>query len=192
VDCAYQGFASGDLDRDAAIVRKLLATSGREFFVAQSFAKNMGLYGERIGMLHVVCDTSEISSRVLSQLKLVIRPMYSSPPLHGARIIETVLGNPKLRDLWTSELKVVAGRIAAMRLLFKQKMEATTGISWSHVTDQIGMFSYTGISEKQVDVLINQWHIYLLKSGRISLAGLNDANIDYVVDAFADVVANHS
>ena len=188
VDCAYQGFASGDLDKDAWVVRHLLKNSNTEFFVAPSFAKNMGLYGERMGMLHVVTNQTDTANKVLSQLKLVIRPMYSSPPLQGARIVETVLGSPDLRQLWVQELRAVADRIGEMRVLFKERMEAKTGTGWGHVTNQIGMFSYTGVSEAQVEVLIGKWHIYMLKSGRISLAGLNHGNIDYVVEAFADVV----
>jgi aspartate/tyrosine/aromatic aminotransferase len=185
VDAAYQGFASGDLEADSFVPRTLLER-GFEFFVAQSFAKNFGLYGERVGMIHIVCSTPEISTIVLSQLKLVIRPMYSNPPIFGARLVEKVLSTPELFRAWETELKQVAGRIGQMRIALTEKLEQKTGKSWSHITSQIGMFSYTGLTEVEVEKMINKWHIYLLKSGRISLAGLNTKNLDYVVDAIVD------
>ena len=186
VDNAYQGYASGDLEKDALLQRLLLST-GCEFFVSQSFAKNLGMYGERIGMLHVVCDGQDTADRVLSQLKLVIRPMYSSPPIHGAKLVVGVLGDAGNFKEWSQELKAVAGRIHRMRAKLRAGLEERTGKEWQHITEQIGMFSFTGLSVAQCERLIDKWHIYLLKNGRISMAGLNEANLDYVVEAFDEV-----
>jgi len=117
--------------------------------VAQSFAKNFGLYGERIGALHIVVSNKDVATRVMSQLKLVIRAMYSNPPLHGARLVAKILGNPKNRAEWEAELKAVAGRITSMRKLLRDEL-VSLGVkgNWDHITNQIGMFSYTGLSKK--------------------------------------------
>lgn len=119
--------------------------------VAQSFAKNMGLYGERVGALHCVCESPEVAARAAGQIKMVVRAMYSNPPIHGARVAALVLGVPELREQWQNELREVAGRIGAMRTQLKETLEkiGTPG-DWSHVTRQIGMFSYTGLTEAQV------------------------------------------
>lgn len=188
-DTAYQGYASGDLEKDSHMMRRLL-DSGAEFFITQSFAKNMGLYGERFGMLHIVTASSEIAEKVLSQLKLVIRPMYSSPPVHGAKIAIRVLSNPDMFETWLSELKSVSARINAVRTQLAAGLEKNGCGDWSHITRQIGMFSYTGMSAAQVERMISKWHIYMLKNGRISLAGLNDGNLAYVVQAITDCVQN--
>ena len=187
VDCAYQGFASGDLEEDGWLCRELLRRN-LEFFVAQSFAKNLGMYGERIGMLHVVLKSSEIAENVISQLRLVIRPMYSSPPIHGARLVAGVL--ERNFQVWQEELKQVANRLKSVRVSLRNGLEEKVGGDWSHITKQIGMFSFTGFTENQCDTLINQFHIYLLKNGRISLAGINSSNLQYVLDSFANVIKN--
>lgn len=188
-DSAYQGYASGDLDKDGYMVRALLE-SGCEFFITQSFAKNMGLYGERFGMIHIVTQDACIAEKVLSQLKLIVRPMYSSPPIHGAKIVARVLSNPDLRAMWLSELKEVSDRINHVREALAKGLEANGCGDWSHVTRQIGMFSYTGLTVSQVERMIAKWHIYMLKNGRISLAGINSSNLSYVIEAFTDCVKN--
>mmetsp|Transcript_28537 Transcript_28537/g.66125 ORF Transcript_28537/g.66125 Transcript_28537/m.66125 type:complete len:411 (-) Transcript_28537:43-1275(-) len=188
LDSAYQGYASGDLEKDAATIR-LFANMGFEFFLCQSFAKNLGLYGERMGMLHVVCNSADHSKAVLSQLKLVIRPMYSSPPIHGAHLVMKVLGNQERFDQWKKELKEMADRIHEVRHLLRSGLESKgTPGKWNHITDQIGMFSFTGLSQAQCERLIAQHHIYLLKSGRISMAGLNKSNMQHMVDSVDEVV----
>eukprot|EP00397_Hematodinium_sp_SG-2012_P033933 GEMP01036333.1.p1 GENE.GEMP01036333.1~~GEMP01036333.1.p1 ORF type:complete len:403 (+),score=94.89 GEMP01036333.1:141-1349(+) len=188
LDNAYQGYASGDIERDGYSAR-LFFDSGMEFFACQSFAKNMGLYGERMGMLHVICPNKEEAATTLSQVKLVIRPMYSSPPIHGAFLVEKVLGNDAYRAQWARELKAMADRVLEVRDLLRKGLEAKgTPGTWNHITDQIGMFSFTGLTVPQVEKLTKVYHVYLLKSGRISLAGLNKANIPYFVDAVDDVV----
>lgn len=191
MDSAYQGYASGDLDRDAYAVR-LFEELGFEFFLCQSFAKNLGLYGERIGMLHVICGDKTHAQAVLSQLKLVIRAMYSSPPKHGAHLVVKVLGSNELFQRWRSELKGMADRIHEVRHLLRKGLEdkGTPG-EWNHITDQIGMFSFTGLTKDQCERLIKEHHVYLLKSGRISMAGLNKGNIDYMVQS-VDAVVRHA
>mmetsp|Transcript_41381 Transcript_41381/g.95211 ORF Transcript_41381/g.95211 Transcript_41381/m.95211 type:complete len:411 (+) Transcript_41381:74-1306(+) len=188
LDSAYQGYASGDLEKDAQAIR-LFASMGFEFFLCQSFAKNLGLYGERIGMLHVVCSAADHANAVLSQLKMVIRPMYSNPPVHGAHLVMKVLGNKDRFEEWRRELKEMAGRIYEVRSALRNGLESKgTPGKWNHITDQIGMFSFTGLSETQCDRLIKEHHIYLLKSGRISLAGLNKANMKHMIDSVDEVV----
>jgi len=151
--------------------------------------KNFGLYGERIGAVHVMCNNKDRADAVLSQLKMVIRPMYSSPPRHGAAIVLRILTSPELRAQWVAELKSMSVRIDEMRTLLRNAIEAK-GVpgTWNHITDQIGMFSYTGLSKTQCESLINDHHIYLLKSGRISIAGLNPGNVEYVAECIGIVV----
>jgi len=188
MDSAYQGYATGCLDKDAMAIR-LFESLGFEFFLCQSFAKNLGLYGERIGMLHVVCGNADHAKAVLSQLKLVIRPMNSSPPRHGAHLVCKVLGNKARFEKWKIELKAMADRINEARQLLRSGLEAKgTPGKWNHITDQIGMFSFTGLSTAQCERLIKEHHIYLLKSGRISMAGLNKSNIEYMVQSVDEVV----
>jgi aspartate/tyrosine/aromatic aminotransferase len=188
IDNAYQGYASGNLEKDN-FATKLFDDSGMEFVLTQSFAKNFGLYGERVGMLHFVCTDRSRAEAVLSQLKLVVRPMYSSPPKQGAVLVTKVLEDPQLKAQWSSELKQMSERITKMRFLLRKKLEelGTPG-TWNHITDQIGMFSYTGLTAPQCERLINEFHIYLLKSGRISMAGINESNVDYVAEKIALVV----
>mmetsp|Transcript_76682 Transcript_76682/g.248622 ORF Transcript_76682/g.248622 Transcript_76682/m.248622 type:complete len:410 (+) Transcript_76682:62-1291(+) len=188
IDSAYQGYASGSLDTDAFATR-LFANMGFEMFMCQSFAKNLGLYGERIGMLHVVCNSADEAKVVLSQLKMVVRPMYSSPPIHGALLVKKILGDPAKLAAWKKELSGMADRILEVRSLLRTGLEAKgTPGTWNHITDQIGMFSFTGLTPTQCERLISEHHIYLLKSGRISLAGLNKANIPYMIDCVDEVV----
>eukprot|EP00070_Physeter_catodon_P046974 XP_028353868.1 aspartate aminotransferase, mitochondrial-like [Physeter catodon] len=170
LDTAYQGYASGDLKRDRFSVELFCNEGNLEMFVCQSFAKNMGLYGERAGMLHIVCASAERADVVLSQVKKVIRPMYSNPPLHPARIACKLLTDPTLRAEWEAELKEVSERIQNVRMALRSALEkkGTLG-TWNHITDQIGMFSYTGLTPDQCDRLTSQWHIFLMRNGRISL-----------------------
>jgi len=188
LDCAYQGFASGDLVTDGYAMQ-LMDKAGIEFILAQSFAKNMGLYGERFGMVHVVSNTPAAAKCVLSQLKLVVRPMYSSPPIHGGELVARILGDDSNYAAWKAQLKETAERILKMRqMLVKGLQDKGTPGTWTHITDQIGMFSFTGLTAAQCTTLIDEFSIYLLKNGRISLAGLNEGNIQYVVDAIDTAV----
>jgi len=182
-DSAYQGFASGSLDADAYSVR-LFVGDGGECFIAQSYAKNMGLYGERVGALSIVCRSATVATRVESQLKLVIRPMYSSPPIHGALIVATILSDRNLNYNWTVELKNMADRIISMRhqLYDALKARGTPG-DWSHIIKQIGMFTFTGLDKDQVAFMTAEYHIYLTSDGRISMAGLSSKTVPHLADA---------
>jgi len=130
---------------------------------------------------------------VNSQLKIIVRAMYSSPPIHGARIVAEVLSDPVLKAQWAQECKAMAERIKAMRSLLRSKLEAgngngNTGKSWQHVTDQIGMFCYTGLSKDQVLQLREQYHVYCTEDGRFSLAGINSHNVDYLAASILAVL----
>ncbi|KAJ3052236.1 Aspartate aminotransferase, cytoplasmic [Rhizophlyctis rosea] len=189
-DCAYQGFASGDLDRDAQAVRYFVE-QGFEMLVTQSFAKNMGLYGERCGALNVVAKTEESAKKAVSQWCKISRAAYSTAPSYGARIASTVLNNPELYQQWTEELKTMSYRIINMRdELFKHLQELGTPGTWNHVVDQIGMFSYTGLNLNQVNTLKEKFHVYLTDNGRISMAGLNTGNVRKFAEAVDWVVRN--
>jgi aspartate aminotransferase len=191
-DTAYQGFASGDLDRDASAIR-LFVEQGFELVIAQSFAKNFGLYGQRAGCFHYVAspsaDAAEITTRVASQLAILQRSEISNPPIYGARIASIVLNDDALFAEWQENLRTMSGRIIDMRNKLRAKLEelGTPG-QWYHITDQIGMFSFTGLSEPQVLKLRSDYHIYMTKNGRISMAGLNSRNVDYVAMAVDKVV----
>lgn len=187
-DSAYQGYATGDLEEDAYAVR-LFLDNNVPFCVAQSYSKNLGLYGERIGCASIVCSTSDEAKACQSQLAALIRPMYSNPPRFGAAIVKRILGESEKRERWEVELKSMSDRIADMRLQFRGLLEEmNTPGDWSHVTSQIGMFCYTGITAEQAEHLIDHHHVYLLKSGRISVAGLNPSNIEKVARAFDDAI----
>ncbi|CDJ39270.1 aspartate aminotransferase, putative [Eimeria tenella] len=189
LDCAYQGFGSGELEKDVFGVRLFCKSVKLPFFVAQSFAKNLGLYGERAGALHAVCGGPLEGPPVLSQLKALARRAYSSPPLHGALVLARVLGGGPLRTQWEKELSAISQRIKNMRQLLRNKLEGKqTPGNWKHITQQVGMFSFTGLTPEQCELLTSKWHIYLLKNGRISMAGVNHSNVDYIVTAIDDVI----
>jgi len=188
IDNAYQGYASGDLEKDN-FAQMLFEKSGMEYFISQSFAKNFGLYGERIGYVHVRCADKTMAAAVLSQLKILIRQAYSSPPIHGAAVVHKILSNPDLKQMWIGELKLMSNRIEQMRSALRSAIEAKgTPGTWNHITDQIGMFSYTGLTKPQVERMINEFHVYMTSDGRISVAGLNPANVQYVADCINTVV----
>lgn len=187
-DSAYQGFASGDLERDAWAVR-YFESRGFEMLCSQSFAKNFGLYNERVGNLTVVVKDAAVLPAIKSQITLLIRANYSNPPNHGARVVGTVLNDPQLFQQWKGHIKVMADRIISMREGLRQRLETLgTPGTWNHITDQIGMFSFTGLSPAAVTKLIEEHHIYLLKNGRINMCGLTTGNIDYVADCIHKVV----
>jgi len=188
-DMAYQGFASGSTDRDALAVR-LFVSEGHQIALSQSFAKNMGLYGERAGAFSLTTADPEEKARVESQLKIVIRPMYSNPPLHGARIANTILSVPELYGEWEAEVKGMAQRIISMRERLYDELTKThkTPGEWGHIKSQIGMFSFTGLSAPQTKRLAERANIYMTSDGRISMAGLNGRNIDYFAESVSGAV----
>mmetsp|Transcript_23332 Transcript_23332/g.69928 ORF Transcript_23332/g.69928 Transcript_23332/m.69928 type:complete len:263 (+) Transcript_23332:366-1154(+) len=186
-DMAYQGFASGDCDFDALGLRTFVA-DGHKPLLCQSFAKNMGMYGERIGAFTVVCDDAEEAAVINSQLKILIRPMYSNPPINGARIAAAVMSDPALRAEWMGEVKSMADRIITMRTSLKGNLEALGSVRrWDHIVDQIGMFCYTGMTPEQVAALAEKHSIYCTKDGRISVAGVSSGNVEYLANAMHDV-----
>ncbi|ALS63794.1 amino acid aminotransferase [Pandoraea apista] len=187
LDIAYQGFGDG-IDADAAVVR-LFAAAGLNFFVSSSFSKSFSLYGERVGALSIVTSSKDESTRVLSQLKRVIRTNYSNPPTHGGSVVAAVLGNAELRALWEEELAEMRERIRAMRLALVEKLRAH-GVErdFSFVIKQRGMFSYSGLTADQVERLREEFGIYAVSTGRICVAALNDKNIDVVAAAIAKVL----
>lgn len=187
LDMAYQGFAEG-IDADATAVRHFLA-AGIPFFVSSSFSKNFSLYGERVGALSIVTGSRDEAERVLSQLKRVIRTNYSNPPTHGAALVADVLASGELRAQWEEELGGMRRRIRAMREGLRQRLEAAVpGKDFSFVTEQRGMFSYTGLTPEQVERLKSEYGIYAVRSGRICIAALNARNLDYVAEAIAAVL----
>lgn len=186
LDMAYQGFGDG-LTEDGAAVAGFI-DAGLDFFVATSFSKSFSLYGERVGALSVVCPDRDTAVRVLSQLKRVIRSNYSNPPTHGAQVVTTVLTTPALRVLWETELAGMRLRIASMRKALRSKLEAA-GVrqDFSYITQQKGMFSYSGLRKDQMERLRAEFGIYGVDSGRICVAALNHKNIDATVTAIAVV-----
>ena len=181
------GFGYG-IAEDGAAVAKLVA-AGLNFFVSTSFSKSFSLYGERVGALSVVCASKEEADRVLSQLKLVIRTNYSNPQIHGATVVATVLNTPELRAQWEGELTEMRVRIKAMRQKLVDGLKAA-GVKqdMSFITDQIGMFSYSGLSKDQMQRLRSEFGVYGTDAGRMCVAALNSGNIDWVCASIAKVV----
>lgn len=190
-DCAYQGFVSGDPEIDAFAVR-LFADQGLEMVVACSFSKNFGLYGERTGALHVVSSSEESLKSCASQLRAISRVLYSTCPSFGARIVATVLNNPESKTQWQKECWMMANRLNEVRKdLHEQLRAANVKGTWDHVIKQRGMFSYTGLSKDVVNKLKEEYHIYMLTDGRISLAGLNKSNTPRFVKALLECLGTN-
>jgi aromatic-amino-acid transaminase len=186
LDMAYQGFGAG-IAEDGAVVRRFAAT-GCPLLVSNSFSKSFSLYGERVGALSVVASSAEEAARLLSQLKRVVRTNYSNPPTHGGKVVATVLTNPELRKLWEEELAGMRLRIREMRNEFVRKLkEKAPAHDFEFVREQIGMFSYSGLTKAQVDQLRAE-SIYAVDTGRICVAAMNSKNVDLVIDAIAKVL----
>ena len=188
LDLAYQGFGDG-MEADAYAVRALGA-SGLAGFVANSFSKSMSVYGERCGALSVICPDAAEAALVLGQLKATVRRNYSNPPLHGGLLVATLLGSPELRQLWATELDAMRDRIQAMRQQLHAIVSAKVpGRNFDYFLTQRGMFSYTGLSPAQVDRLREEFGVYILRSGRMCVAGLNSGNVERTAQAMAAVLA---
>ncbi|KVE28486.1 aromatic amino acid aminotransferase [Burkholderia singularis] len=189
VDIAYQGFGAG-LAADAFAVREL-ARRGVPALVANSFSKNFSLYGERVGALSAICDDVAVAQRVLGQLAGVVRSNYSSSPIYGAKIVAQVLTTPALRAQWEEELAAMCRRIAKMRAAIHDGLRAhVPADALARYVKQRGMFTYTGLSASQVDRLREKHGVYVLRSGRMCVAGLNEANVGIVSEAFGAVIAS--
>ncbi|MCQ9327893.1 amino acid aminotransferase [Pelistega suis] len=187
MDMAYQGFGD-NLDKDAYAIRKAVEM-GLSLFVSNSFSKNLSLYGERVGGLSVVCPDEAECQLVLGQLKAGVRRVYSSPPAHGGFITAAVMNTPELFAQWDSEVAQMRDRIKAMRQKLYTALSAKLpGRNFDYFIKQRGMFSYTGLNPQQVQRLQDEFAVYLVGSGRMCVAGLNESNIDYVAEAFAAVL----
>ena len=192
-DSAYQGFASGNAPHDAENFQTFCAHYGKTvpILLAQSFAKNFGLYGERCGTLSILCNSPQEQETVTSQLRTIIRPMYSSPPRHGSSIVKTILGNATLREQYQEECATMARRIQGMRHALVQALaDAGSTLDWSHLQEQTGMFAYTShLTPERCDALTRDFSIYLTRNGRLSLAGLNPHNLPHVAQAIHHVTS---
>ncbi|MCX7626306.1 MAG: aspartate/tyrosine/aromatic aminotransferase [Candidatus Sumerlaeaceae bacterium] len=187
LDFAYQGFYRG-IEEDAFAVR-LFAQSGLGFLVASSFSKNFSLYRERVGALTIVTGDAEESKRVLSQVKRVIRTNWSNPSSHGAQVVALVLNDPELRQQWIQEVAQMRERIWKMRRLFVEKLrEKGVGRDFGFIERQNGMFSFSGLEPEVVDRLRAEFSLYIVRSGRICIAAMNERNIDYICQAIAKVL----
>jgi aspartate aminotransferase len=188
LDFAYLGFGDGiESDRSALIE---FARPGAELLVASSYSKNFGLYSERVGALTVVTAAADSAKTVASQVKATIRTNYSNPPSHGASIVREILVDDALRQQWDGELAEMRERINGMRKLFTQTMaERLPDRDFSFIGRQRGMFSYTGLSGDQVDTLRDKFSIYIVRDGRINVAGINPGNVGPLCDAVSSVLA---
>ncbi|WP_321814162.1 MULTISPECIES: amino acid aminotransferase [unclassified Paraburkholderia] len=188
IDMAYQGFGDG-LDDDAWAIRAM-SDAGVAFLVSNSFSKNFSLYGERCGGLSVVCSSEQEATHVLTQMQAGVRRAYSSPPLFGAQLVAQVLGDAQLYAQWDAEVAAMRARIKSMRTGLRDRLrDALPGRAFDYLVEQRGMFSYTGLRAHEVDALRERFGVYLLRSGRLCVAGLNAGNLDYVAEAMASVLA---
>lgn len=186
-DMAYQGFATGDLDEDAYAVR-LFANSGINMILSQSFSKNLGMYGERIGCLSVLTQNEKEKIAVETNLRIIARREYSTPPKFGAVIVNIILSDEQLKKEWVEELNMMGTRIKEMRIELRKKLiEIGSKINWDSLINQKGMFAYTGLTPEQCDRMKNEFHIYLIRTGRISIPGLNHKNVEYVAKALHEI-----
>ena len=187
LDLAYQGYGDG-IEEDAYAIR-LLADEGLSFLVANSFSKSMSLYGERCGALSVVCPDAAQAVNVLGQMKATIRRNYSNPPMHGGQLVARVLSDPELRPMWEAEVVAMRDRIQTMRRKLHDVLSAKLpGRDFSYFLTQRGMFSYTGLSAEQCDRLKEEFGVYLVRSGRMCVAGLNTGNVEATANAMAAVL----
>ena len=189
LDLAYQGYGDG-IEEDAFAPR-LLAYEGLPFLIANSFSKSMSLYGERCGALSVVCPDADQAARVLGQMKFMIRRNYSNPPMHGGQVVAKVLTDPALRAMWEAEVADMRGRIQSMRQeLYRVLAAKLPNRDFNYFLTQRGMFSYTGLTAEQADRLKNDFGVYILRSGRMCVAGLNTRTVEATAEAFAAVLGD--
>ncbi len=188
LDMAYQGFGQG-IEEDGAIVGRFVQ-AGLNFLVSTSFSKSFSLYGERVGALSVLCEDAQEAQRVLSQLKIMIRTNYSNPPIHGGAVVAEVLNTPALRQIWEKELAEMRVRIKSMRQKLVDGLKAAgVKTDMSFITQQVGMFSYSGLSKEQMVRLRNEFGVFGTDSGRMCVAALNSKNIDHVCASIAKVLS---
>ncbi|KAF1689417.1 aromatic amino acid transaminase [Pseudoxanthomonas taiwanensis] len=186
IDMAYQGFDKG-IAEDAQAIGVMVEAGIDTFVVASSYSKSFSLYGERVGALSVVAATADQARAVQSQIKRIIRTIYSSPSAHGAALVSGVLTSPELRALWEDELRQMRERIHALRGGLVAKLAELGRPEFGFISRQAGMFSYSGLSREQVDRLREEYGIYAVGTGRICVAALNQGNLEYVARAIAAV-----
>ncbi|MBC8727686.1 amino acid aminotransferase [Paraburkholderia sp. UCT2] len=188
IDMAYQGFGAG-IDADAFAIRELVRQNVPAL-VANSFSKNFSLYGERCGGLSVICESPDVAGRVLGQLTSAVRANYSNPPTHGAKIVARVLTTPAMRQSWQQELASMCRRIMRMRAEIHERLRGKVPDTMlARYLEQRGMFTYTGLSADQVDTLRERHGVYLIRSGRMCVAALNDNNVATAAQAIARVIS---
>jgi aspartate aminotransferase len=186
-DIAYQGFGR-DLEEDAMPIRYFVE-QGHEMITAQSFSKNFGLYGERVGLISFVTHSKDNAKKILSKIKYIIRETYSNPPLHGAKIVATILKNSSLKIQWMQELQKMRNRLNEMRICLASGLaEKCDRQNFAFLNKQKGMFSFCGLNKQQVRRLQEEKGIYMISNGRINIAGLNFNNLDYVIDSILSVI----
>ena len=187
VDFAYQGFGEG-VEEDASGIR-ILAGLCREMIVCSSCSKNFGLYADRVGSVTFVTQSEESAVKVASQVKKVIRSNYSSPPQHGFSVVATVLSDAELAAQWHVEVNEMRARLANLRGLFVETL-AAKGVrrDFGFIQRQKGMFSFSGLTKDQVELLKAKYAIYIVASGRVSVAGMNEKTMDRLCTAFASVL----
>ena len=186
LDFAYQGFAEGIREDGEGPLK--LVQPGKETLICGSFSKNFALYNERTGSLTAVAADAAAVNVATSQIKSVIRAIYSSPPAHGGIIVSTILNDPDLRNQWESELKQMRERIQNMRQLLAETLTAK-GVPGDHsfITRQRGMFSFSGLNSTQVEQLKNDHSVYIVGNGRINVAAITPDNCDALCEAIANV-----
>ncbi|KAI1133461.1 aspartate aminotransferase-like protein [Nemania abortiva] len=192
LDSAYQGFATGDADNDAWAIRHFTtcANGKIEFAVAQSFSKNFGLYGERLGALHVVVGNRGIADKVEDMLKKISRAEITSSPGFGAKVVATIVQTPGLKEQWQRDMKTMSSRLRNMRQrLYDELTKRGTPGNWGHIVTDIGMFSMTGLSPVKVAILRDSFHVYLMPTGRLAFTGLTEGTVEYVADSIHRVAS---
>ncbi|KAL4943218.1 hypothetical protein BDV06DRAFT_234917 [Aspergillus oleicola] len=188
-DAAYLGFNSGDYDKDAWAIRYFVHDLNLESAICLSFAKNMGLYGERVGVLVLATSDGDVAKNAQSVLEKLQRSEISNPPAFGAKIAETVLGDEELKKIWFGDLKTMSGRIMEMRRGLFEGLNTYSSGTWNHLIEQSGMFGFLGLSREVVKTLKDEYHIYMAENSRISIAGLNTRNVEYVAKSIGEVLA---
>lgn len=192
IDIAYQGFQSSDLQKDLFLLelfnKEIYEGNLPTAIICQSFAKNMGLYGERIGSLSIITSSESISKKIDSQIKKIIRSIYSSPSIHGSKLVEIVLSNPKIYSQWEKDILTMSNRIKDMRYkLHSLLLSKNSNMNWDHLIRQNGMFCYTGLNEGHIQKLASKFSIYATMDGRFSISGINNGNIEYLANAIDEV-----
>lgn len=186
VDIAYQGLGKG-LEEDAYGVR-MLSQRVPEMLVSYSASKNFGLYRERTGLAVTVNATADGARTDTSQMANIARELYSMPPAHGASIVGEILDDVELTASWKGEVTTMRDRLNSLRALLAERLAQATGsATFDFIAGERGMFSFLGLTPDQVARLQQEYSIYPIPSSRINVAGVTQANVDYVARSIAAV-----